>query len=153
MLFRRIPAGVGSTGDIHLLARETDRMLVGGARWAVGEGYGEERDFCRIEEQGRMSGADSAQVSDKAKKRQWNGRSVIDDLARRGVLIRSPSLRGVTEEAPGAYKDVSAVVSAADAAALARKVARLNGKTPAPGRGHTARVEQSSAILFPGVDP
>ena len=32
---------------------------------------------------------------------------------------------GVAEEAPGAYKDVSAVVDAADRAQLARKVARL----------------------------
>jgi tRNA-splicing ligase RtcB len=40
------------------------------------------------------------------------------------VLIRSPSMRGVAEEAPGAYKDVSAVVDAADRAQLARKVAR-----------------------------
>lgn len=55
----------------------------------------------------------------------WNGRAVVDELARRGILVRSPSLRGVAEEAPDAYKDVSAVVDAADAAGLARKVARL----------------------------
>jgi tRNA-splicing ligase RtcB len=64
-------------------------------------------------------------MSRHAAKRQWNGRSVIDDLSCRGILIRSPSLRGVAEEAPGAYKDVDAVVSAADTAGLARKVARL----------------------------
>lgn len=57
--------------------------------------------------------------------RTWKGRQVIDELAARGILIRSPSSRGVAEEAPGAYKDVSAVVDAADAAGLARKVARL----------------------------
>jgi tRNA-splicing ligase RtcB (3'-phosphate/5'-hydroxy nucleic acid ligase) len=39
--------------------------------------------------------------------------------------VRSPSKRGVAEEAPGAYKDVSAVVDAAERAGLARKVARL----------------------------
>lgn len=55
----------------------------------------------------------------------WRGRSLIDELAERGILIRSPSLRGVAEEAPGAYKDVSEVVEAADHAGLARKVARL----------------------------
>ncbi|MCU0835112.1 MAG: RtcB family protein [Chromatiaceae bacterium] len=64
-------------------------------------------------------------MSRHAAKRTWNGRSIVDDLARRGILIRSPSLRGVAEEAPGAYKDVTAVVDAADAAGLARKVARL----------------------------
>jgi len=57
--------------------------------------------------------------------RTWKGREVIDDLAGRGILVRSPSLRGIAEEAPEAYKDVSAVVDAADAAGLARKVARL----------------------------
>jgi len=57
--------------------------------------------------------------------RQWSGRQIIDQLAARGVLIRSPSSRGVAEEAPGAYKDVSAVVAAAEEAGLARRVARL----------------------------
>jgi tRNA-splicing ligase RtcB len=64
-------------------------------------------------------------MSRHAAYRQWRGRQVIDELAARGILIRSPSGRGVAEEAPGAYKDVSAVVDAADAAGLARKVARL----------------------------
>ena len=57
--------------------------------------------------------------------RNWKGRQVVDQLASRGILIRSPSMRGVAEEAPEAYKDVTAVVDAADAAGLARKVARL----------------------------
>ncbi len=55
----------------------------------------------------------------------WQGRAVVDELARRGVLVRSPSSRGIAEEAPGAYKDVAAVVDATQAAGLARKVARL----------------------------
>jgi tRNA-splicing ligase RtcB (3'-phosphate/5'-hydroxy nucleic acid ligase) len=57
--------------------------------------------------------------------KQWKGRELIDYLAAKGILIRSPSYRGVAEEAPGAYKDVTAVVDAADRAGLSRKVARL----------------------------
>jgi tRNA-splicing ligase RtcB len=57
--------------------------------------------------------------------RQWHGRDVVRELAARGILIRSPSFRGVAEEAPGAYKDVCEVVDAAERAKLARKVARL----------------------------
>jgi tRNA-splicing ligase RtcB len=57
--------------------------------------------------------------------RTWKGRQVVDQLAARGILIRSPSMRGIAEEAPEAYKDVAAVVDAADAAGLARKVARV----------------------------
>jgi len=57
--------------------------------------------------------------------RQWQGRAVIAELAAQGILIRSVSLRGIAEEAPGAYKDVTAVVDAAHHAGLAHKVARL----------------------------
>jgi tRNA-splicing ligase RtcB len=57
--------------------------------------------------------------------RHWRGRKVVDELAAEGILIRSPSMRGIAEEAPGAYKDVTAVVDAAEGAGLAKKVARL----------------------------
>jgi tRNA-splicing ligase RtcB len=57
--------------------------------------------------------------------KQWHGRQLVDDLAARGILIRSPSLRGVAEEAPGAYKSVERVVEAAERAGLARRVVRL----------------------------
>jgi len=58
-------------------------------------------------------------------KRQWRGQDVMNSLASRGILIRSPSFRGVAEEAPGAYKDVTAVVEAAHQANLSCKVAKL----------------------------
>ncbi len=57
--------------------------------------------------------------------RRWQGREVVRSLESQGVLVRSPSLRGVAEEAPGAYKDVSAVVEASEGAGLARRVARV----------------------------
>jgi tRNA-splicing ligase RtcB len=64
-------------------------------------------------------------MSRHAALRSWRGDDLVAELASRGILIRSPSLRGVAEEAPGAYKDIDAVVDAAEAAGLARKVARL----------------------------
>ena len=64
-------------------------------------------------------------MSRRRARRQWSGRQVIDDLAERNILIRSPSPRGVAEEAPGAYKNVDTVVEATHRAGLARKVARL----------------------------
>ncbi len=69
-LFRQIPAGVGSTGSITLDAAEMDAMLAGGARWAIAQGWGEARDLDRIEEHGRMAGAQPACVSERAKERQ-----------------------------------------------------------------------------------
>lgn len=64
-------------------------------------------------------------MSRHAATRQWKGGRLVHELAERGIVIRSPSMRGVAEEAPGAYKDVTAVVDAAQQAGLARKVARL----------------------------
>jgi tRNA-splicing ligase RtcB (3'-phosphate/5'-hydroxy nucleic acid ligase) len=71
-LSRKIPAGVGSRGQISLNPREMDEMLSGGARWAVGQGYGTKRDLDLIEENGCMAGADPEEVSPQAKKRQKN---------------------------------------------------------------------------------
>ena len=70
LLAAKIPAGLGSTGMLRLTHREMDQMLSGGAAWAVEQGYGSETDLKCIEEHGCMSGADPAQVSDKAKERQ-----------------------------------------------------------------------------------
>jgi tRNA-splicing ligase RtcB len=56
--------------------------------------------------------------------RTWQGRAVVDELAALGITVRSASARGLAEEAPGAYKDVAAVVEAAQTAGLARIVAR-----------------------------
>ena len=64
-------------------------------------------------------------MSRRQARRQYSGRQVIDELAGRGIVIRSPSQRGVAEEAPPAYKDVHRVVDIAHRAGLAHKVVRL----------------------------
>jgi tRNA-splicing ligase RtcB len=70
-------------------------------------------------------GAGRAMSRHQATKR-WRGKELIKQLeSEQGILVRSPSMRGVAEEAPGSYKDVSAVVDSADQAGLAKKVARL----------------------------
>ena len=69
-LFATVPAGVGSTGRIHLQDQQMTEMLAGGAAWAVSQGYGENADLDRTEERGRMAGADPHAVSELARKRQ-----------------------------------------------------------------------------------
>ena len=64
-------------------------------------------------------------MSRHAALRHWRGRALVHELAQRGILIRSRSMRSVAEEAPGAYKDVAAVVDATEVSGLARTVARL----------------------------
>ena len=58
-------------------------------------------------------------------KKQWKGRDVMEKLARQGILIRAAGFKGIAEEAPQAYKDVTRVVETAHRAGLARLVARL----------------------------
>lgn len=99
-------------------------VLIGGTMGTasyvlVGTSQGEGRSFSSS-----CHGAGRRMSRHQATK-QWKGRQLIDYLASKGILIRSPSYRGVAEEAPGAYKDVSVVVDAADQAGLSRKVARL----------------------------
>ena len=65
------------------------------------------------------------QMSRSQALKQFQGREIVRQLAARGIIIRSVSSRGVAEEAPGAYKDVTAVVEAAHTAGLSRLVARL----------------------------
>lgn len=99
-------------------------VLIGGSMGTgsyilVGEAASETKAFSSA-----CHGAGRA-LSRHAALKQWSGRKIVDDLAAQGILIRSPSTRGVAEEAPGAYKDVGAVVAAAEHAGLARRVARL----------------------------
>jgi tRNA-splicing ligase RtcB len=69
-LFSGVPAGLGSTGSLHLNGAEMRAMLIGGARWAVEEGFGRIDDLEFIEERGVMAGADAGKVSEQAIKRQ-----------------------------------------------------------------------------------
>jgi len=59
-----------------------------------------------------------------AAKRQLKGEAVRKGLESRGITIRAGSLKGLAEEAPQAYKDVTEVVSVAHNAGISRIVAR-----------------------------
>jgi tRNA-splicing ligase RtcB len=72
-------------------------------------------------------------MSRKQALKHWHGRQLVDELARQGILIRTRSMRGVAEEAPGAYKDVDAVAEATERAGLARRVAFLRPKVCVKG--------------------
>jgi tRNA-splicing ligase RtcB len=116
--------GPGHAGLPAVLRTVGQPVLIGGSMGTgsyilVGEPTSEAKAFSSA-----CHGAGRA-LSRHAALKQWSGRKIVDDLASQGILIRSPSTRGVAEEAPGAYKDVGAVVAAAEHAGLARRVARL----------------------------
>ncbi len=57
-------------------------------------------------------------------KRFW-GNKVKDDLAKQGITAKSTHPKVLSEEAPGAYKDVEAVIETVHEADISRKVARM----------------------------
>ncbi|HXZ72998.1 MAG TPA: RtcB family protein, partial [Streptosporangiaceae bacterium] len=57
--------------------------------------------------------------------RAVNGTELRRRLEAAGIAVRGASARGLAEETPEAYKDVNAVVEAAEGGGLCRKVARL----------------------------
>lgn len=71
-LFQRVPAGVGSTGFVKLTKDEFKKVVEEGAEWCIRNGYGWEEDLERTEENGRMKGADSSKISNKAVERGFN---------------------------------------------------------------------------------
>jgi tRNA-splicing ligase RtcB len=74
-IFRKVPCGVGSKGVLRLTHLED--VLIGGANWAIENGYGIKDDLERMEENGCISGADPKAVSEQALQR---GRPQIGTL-------------------------------------------------------------------------
>jgi tRNA-splicing ligase RtcB (3'-phosphate/5'-hydroxy nucleic acid ligase) len=62
-----IPRGAGPGGVWQLAGHgELEKVLAGGARYAVGQGHGSQRDLDRCEDQGILAEADPGQISQRA---------------------------------------------------------------------------------------
>ncbi|MFD5714252.1 RtcB family protein [Streptomyces pharetrae] len=68
-LDRAIPRGAGPGGVWRPGPGELDRILEGGARYAVARGYGEERDLVRCEDGGAVDDAEVREVGERARER------------------------------------------------------------------------------------
>jgi tRNA-splicing ligase RtcB len=68
-MFKNVPSGLGSKARVRLNRNELDKVLELGARWAVEQGYGWNRDLEFLEENGCMKSADRSYVSEKARQR------------------------------------------------------------------------------------
>src|SRR6266403_4586917 len=72
LLFQRVPAGVGSHGFLKLSRQDFRDVVEQGARWCVEHDYGCEEDLELTEENGCISGADAAKISERAIDRGCN---------------------------------------------------------------------------------
>ncbi|MEK7510291.1 MAG: RtcB family protein [Patescibacteria group bacterium] len=57
--------------------------------------------------------------------RNLSAKEIVENLERKGILVKCWSLRGIAEEAPQAYKDIDEVVNVVHNAGISKKVARL----------------------------
>lgn len=57
--------------------------------------------------------------------REHNGESLQKELRKKGIEVKAGSFKGLSEEAPDAYKDIEDVVAVMDDLGIAKKVARL----------------------------
>ncbi len=69
-------------------------------------------------------GAGRALSRSQAVKR-FKGQAVMEALERQDVVLRAKGYKGISEEAPGAYKDIDQVAASTVGAGLARMVARM----------------------------
>jgi tRNA-splicing ligase RtcB len=71
-LYERVPSGVGSTGFIRISKKDFRQVVEQGAQWCIHNGCGWEEDMELTEESGRIEGADSSKISEKAIDRGFN---------------------------------------------------------------------------------
>jgi tRNA-splicing ligase RtcB len=64
-------------------------------------------------------------MSRKQANKEFRGEKVVKDLNKKNIHIKSASWRGVSEEAPGVYKDIDEVIKVTEKAGISKAVARL----------------------------
>ena len=116
--------GPGTASLPEALAGAGQPVLIGGSMgtesWVLAGDAGSEAAALSS----ACHGAGRAMSRHRAAK-LWTGSGIKKDLAEKGIIVKSPTKRGIAEEAPGAYKSVSHVVEVTEHARLARRVARL----------------------------
>jgi tRNA-splicing ligase RtcB len=68
----------------------------------------------------------AGRVMSRAKaNKEFDGQTIKDELAKNKIVIKAASVRGITEEAPGVYKDVDEVIKTSHGAGIGNVVAKL----------------------------
>ncbi|MHA1911479.1 MAG: RtcB family protein [Candidatus Kariarchaeaceae archaeon] len=57
--------------------------------------------------------------------RQFRGQEVKERMRKKGIILKAHSLKGIAEEAPGAYKDVNSIVDIVQKTGISNKVANV----------------------------
>ncbi len=110
--------------DIPAAYREVGQpIIIGGSMESgsyllVGVDDGEQTFFSTAHGSGRN-------MSRRQAKKKFKGRKLLKEMEARGIYVRARSLKGLAEEAGGAYKNIDEVVDAASAGGISRPVVRF----------------------------
>ena len=64
-------------------------------------------------------------MSRRAARKQYPAKSVVHRMKQLGITVRAHGKHAISEESPGAYKDIEAVINAMHGSGIVQKVARL----------------------------
>jgi tRNA-splicing ligase RtcB len=100
LLYRNVPAGVGSMrSDLKLSRQQERQVLEQGARWAVRQGYGSEEDLRHTEAGGSIPGADPGLISERALER---GRTQLGTLGSGNHFLEVQQVEAIGDETAAA---------------------------------------------------
>ena len=55
----------------------------------------------------------------------WRAKDIVDELAKKGIIVKGHDRKGIAEESPNAYKDVNQVVDVMHYSGISTKVAKV----------------------------
>ncbi|MGC8972345.1 MAG: RtcB family protein, partial [bacterium] len=58
-------------------------------------------------------------------KRSITGKEVLEELTKKGIMVRTDNIKGLAEEASEAYKDVEKVIEIVEGSGISKRVARM----------------------------
>jgi len=115
--------GPGAEGLPALYRKTGQPVIIGGSMETgsyllAGVDSGDQTFFSTAHGSGRTMSRHKA-------KKMFHGKTLQQDMERRGIYVRTASWSGLAEEAGPAYKDIDEVVEATEAAGISKRVARF----------------------------
>ncbi len=72
-----------------------------------------------------VSHGSGRKMSRKKAIQSFSSHKILEELKNKNIIVKYSSLRGITEEAPGAYKNIENVVNILDKEGISKKIAKL----------------------------
>lgn len=123
-IYKEVPSGLGKGRKVKIDISALDRILEGGAKYLVEQGYGEKEDVENCEAGGRLEWADAEAISDTAKQR---GRDQVGTLGSGNHFLEIQKVDKIFDEKAaevfGLFKDQAVIMIHCGSRGLGHQVA------------------------------